>query len=176
MGSQQSSPRENSHDTDTVAMDIDAPSRLSGRKRPRSEETTGAEDTPTSSNESDNNQTQNESTSSTRASKRRRLLSPIAEPMNKALQYCSKKTAFWFIKFFFLNFLEMATLKSKPHLLAQDVEIRDSIISVLALMQDEDFNVFRRGWRALCICTDCEQRPGQLPARANALEDDIITV
>jgi hypothetical protein len=96
--------------------------------------------------------------------------------MNKIYNMVTEMAAHCFVRFFYLNFLEMATEKAKSGALEADADIHNSIVSMLALMQDRDQDIFRRGWRALCICSHCKQRPGQLPARADPLEEDVVTV
>ena len=70
----------------------------------------------------------------------------------------------------------MATEKSRKGELQNETEIQKSLVTILSLFQEDDQDVFRRAWKALSICTYCEQRPGQLPARADPLEEDAVIV
>jgi hypothetical protein len=47
---------------------------------------------------------------------------------------------------------------------------------MLDYFQKQDLDILRRGWRALAIVVGCPQRPGQLPAREDRLEEDAALV
>ncbi|KAG7351993.1 hypothetical protein IV203_008041 [Nitzschia inconspicua] len=189
MGSQQSL-----HQNHGVDSRADTPGGLPNRKRKR--ET--SEDVSTTSNiaertpgihgdnveKEENLSTPSSSLSESRdyaispqRRKRRRLSSRSLPPVFSRLwEVLNDRTAFWFSKYCFLNFLEMATARAKRTDFDSEDDVRNSILTMLDYFQKQDLDILRRGWSALSIVVGCPQRPGQLPARESGLEEDAAII
>jgi hypothetical protein len=112
-----------------------------------------------------------------REKKRCRLSTHSLPPVfSQMWDVINERTARWFAKYFFLNFLELATENAKGGELSREDDMRNGIITMLDYFQKQDLDILRRGWRALCIVVGCTQRPGQLPAREERLEEDAALV
>lgn len=70
----------------------------------------------------------------------------------------------------------MATTRIRCDELASEEDVHNAIIHILEYFQKDDLDLLRRGWKALSIVLACPQRPGQLPAREDSLEEDAAII